>query len=259
MCAVVWHQLPSDSYHEHEHSEENKGEGEGDGGQHKEDGEEEGEDDARPRAAGELAHGDDDEQWEEGLHGGVEPKETDGHAVEADHVRRIDGGHEELGEMHPGVGGAVAQEEIPRAGQEEEHDDLREAGVVGHLLAYGIDYVVEGLFLIVRDVDAVGRCLAALGVVVVDVDVDGGLVAARQVVAVTEVEAAVHDERESGEEEEHLERREVGALHAAQVVADHVAGAEDEVAHAVDHALVAQTPHVDEEEKHGLERIAAHP
>ena len=72
-------------------------------------------------------------------------------------------------------------------------------------------------------------------------------------IAVTYVHSAFYEQRESSQQEKHLEGREVCHLHALQIVANHIAGPEQQVAYAVPHASVAESPDVDEKQECGLE------
>ena len=73
-----------------------------------------------------------------------------------------------------------------------------------------------------------------------------------------DVQAGVDQNGESNEQEEHLERREIGHLHSAEIVADHVAGAQHQVAERTEHTTVAKSPHVEKQKQGILERVAAY-
>ena len=67
----------------------------------------------------------------------------------------------------------------------------------------------------------------------------------------------LYDERECCEQEEHLERWEVGRLHAVQVVVDHVTRAQYQVADGAEHAAIADAPHIEKQQESVLERETA--
>ena len=66
------------------------------------------------------------------------------------------------------------------------------------------------------------------------------------------------EQREGSEQEEHLERGEVARLHAVQVVANHVAWAQQHVAHRTEDTAVVHVPDVEEKVDGLFQREAVH-
>ena len=73
------------------------------------------------------------------------------------------------------------------------------------------------------------------------------------------VQARIDHQPQSQKQEEHLEGWEVGHLHATEIVADHVAWTQYQVANAAEHAPIAQAPDIKEKQDGFLEGIAAYP
>ena len=74
-----------------------------------------------------------------------------------------------------------------------------------------------------------------------------------------DVQACFYQNRKGEKQEEHLEGREIGHLHASKIVADHVARTQQKVADTAEHAAIAYAPDIEKQEESLLEGIAAYP
>ncbi len=72
------------------------------------------------------------------------------------------------------------------------------------------------------------------------------------------VQARIYQQAQGQEQEEHLERWEVGHLHTSEIVANHVTRTQYQVADAAEHTPIAQTPDIQIKQDGILERIAAY-
>lgn len=70
-------------------------------------------------------------------------------------------------------------------------------------------------------------------------------------------ETILHQQRQGRQQKEHLKRREICRLHTSQVVADHIAGSQHQVADAAEHTSVTHTPHIEKEQSSLLKRETA--
>ena len=72
------------------------------------------------------------------------------------------------------------------------------------------------------------------------------------------VHARIYQQAQGQEQEEHLERWEIGHLHTSEIVTDHVARTQYQVADAAEHTPIAQAPDIQIKQDGILERIAAY-
>ena len=70
------------------------------------------------------------------------------------------------------------------------------------------------------------------------------------------VQARIYHQPQGQEQEEHLEGWKVRHLHATEIVANHIARTQYQVADATEHAPIAQAPDIQEKQERILERVA---
>ena len=89
------------------------------------------------------------------------------------------------------------------------------------------------------------------------VEVSHGKIRVRPIDALN-VHARIYQQTQGQEQEEHLERWEVGHLHTSEIVADHISRTQYQVSDATEHTPVAQAPDIQIKQDGILERIAAY-
>ena len=238
----------------HHDGDEAKDEGgQADGQEHEDDGQDE-EDDLPPREARQLLQGDKGEPDGEHLNPPGQTEKLHHNAVDGIHIGRIDLRHQQFGEAEVRDVGALAEEDVEKARQDEEHGQGVDVGETLHKV-HEQQAILTGLLV---DLLHFGRHLGCLSVFEGFGEPLPNLFARLlEIVLHPDVHAALNEQRERCQQEEEFEGREIGHLHAREVVANHVAWAQYQVANAAEHAPVANAPDVKEQQKGFLKRIAA--